>query len=183
MVRPLKDRYVAFNPETSYFKPRGVPMLDLEEVALTLDECEAMRLADLIGLSHAEAGQRMGVSRATFGRIIEKARKTVAEAIIKGKAIRIEGGKYRMVFEDRVFLCRRCRHCWQERPGTGRPEFCPACLRNDFQRVRADKLPSANAARAVKTKKIKGRGRSARRLEAEAMGADSKSGPKDRKQP
>jgi len=75
MGRPHKKRYVAFNPGVCYFKPRGIPMLELEETRLTIDEREALRLADLEGLSHEEAGQMMGVSRATFGRIIEQARK------------------------------------------------------------------------------------------------------------
>ena len=52
MVRPQKDRFVAFKPNTSYFKPRGIPMLDLDEVRLSVDEREAIRLSDLQGLSH-----------------------------------------------------------------------------------------------------------------------------------
>ena len=81
MVRPQKDRMVAFNPEISYFKPRGIPMIDLEEVCLTVDQREAIRLSDLLGMSHEDAGRRMGVSRATFGRIIQKARNAVADAL------------------------------------------------------------------------------------------------------
>ena len=62
MVRPQKNRMVAFNPEISYFKPRGIPMSDLEEVCLTVDQREAIRLSDLLGMSHEDAGRRMGVS-------------------------------------------------------------------------------------------------------------------------
>ena len=94
MVRPRKNRCVGFNPEISYFKPRGIPLVHLEEVCLTVDEREAIRLSDLLGMSHEEAGKHMGVSRATFGRIIQSARKTVADALIKGKAIRVAGGNY-----------------------------------------------------------------------------------------
>ena len=108
MVRPKKNRLVAFNPKINYFKPRGIPVLDLDEVCLTVDEREALRLADLDGLSHEESGQCMGVSRATFGRILHKARQTVADALINGKAIRIEGGNYKMVDEKRQFSCRKC---------------------------------------------------------------------------
>ncbi|HSM75288.1 MAG TPA: DUF134 domain-containing protein, partial [Desulfobacterales bacterium] len=79
MVRPQKNRIVAFNPSISYFKPRGIPMIELEEVQLTVDEREAIRLADLLGMSHEEAGRRMGVSRATFGRIVQNARRAVAD--------------------------------------------------------------------------------------------------------
>lgn len=94
MVRPRKNRTVGFNPEICYFKPRGIPLMQLEEVRLTIDEREAMRLSDLLDMSHEEAGQRMGVSRATFGRIIQRARKTVADALINGKAINVAGGNY-----------------------------------------------------------------------------------------
>ena len=104
MVRPKKDRLVGFNPKINYFKPRGIPVLDLDEVCLTVDEREAIRLADLLGMSHADAGERMGVSRATFGRIIQRARKVVADAIINGKAVRVEGGNYQLV-EKNENLC------------------------------------------------------------------------------
>ena len=83
MVRPRKDRMVDIDPRASYFKPRGIPMIDLQEVRLTIDELEALRLADLNGLSHEQAGKEMGVSRATFGRIVETARRIVADALIK----------------------------------------------------------------------------------------------------
>jgi len=135
MVRPQKHRMVAFNPDVSYFKPRGIPMVELEEVCLTVDEYEAIRLADLLNLSHEEAGHRMGVSRATFGRIVQRARETVADALINGKAINIEGGNYRLVADTRTFLCQGCRHTWDEPFGTGRPEACPSCSSDDFYRL------------------------------------------------
>jgi predicted DNA-binding protein (UPF0251 family) len=94
MVRPRKKRWVGFNPEIDYFKPRGIPLVHLEEVRLAVDEREAIRLSDLLDMSHEDAGKRMGVSRATFGRIIQRARKTVADALINGKAIRVAGGNY-----------------------------------------------------------------------------------------
>ena len=135
MVRPQKDRFVKFDPNISYFKPRGIPMQNLEEVRLAIDEGEAIRLADLLGLSHAEAGRRMGVSRATFGRIVQKARKTVADALINGKAINIEGGNFKMVDAARFFRCHHCHHHWEEPRGTGRPQACPQCGRAEFHRV------------------------------------------------
>jgi predicted DNA-binding protein (UPF0251 family) len=135
MVRPQKERKVAFNPEISYFKPRGIPMFDLDEVCLTVDQREAIRLSDLLGMSHEDAGRRMGVSRATFGRIIERARQTVADALINGKAINVEGGNYQLVDRVRTFYCQNCEHEWQEPMGTGRPEHCPTCKRIDFYRV------------------------------------------------
>lgn len=135
MVRPRKDRLVAFQPEVSYFKPRGIPMIELSEVRLTVDEREAIRLADMLGHSHAEAGALMGVSRATFGRIIQRARRIVADALISGKAIRVEGGNYRMVADTRRFHCPDCRHWWEEPAGTGRPPVCPHCGGQDFYRA------------------------------------------------
>ena len=74
------------------FKPAGIPGRFLEEVVLGLDGLEALRLAGLEGLYHEAAAARMGVSRATFGRIVEDARRRVAEALVEGKLLRIEGG-------------------------------------------------------------------------------------------
>jgi len=135
MVRPQKHRKVAYNPHVSYFKPRGIPMLDLEEVKLTVDEREAMRLSDLLGLSHEEAGRRMGVSRATFGRILQKGRRVVADALINGKAINVEGGNYRVVGGRRIFSCEQCRHQWEEKLGSGPPAECPNCGFERMHRV------------------------------------------------
>ena len=92
MPRPCCQRRVGFAPDATYFKPAGVPLRELEEVVLTLDELEALRLADLNGLYHDQAADQMKVSRATFGRIAEEARKKVADALIHGMALRIGGG-------------------------------------------------------------------------------------------
>lgn len=135
MVRPVINRKVGFNPEVSYFKPRGIPMCDLIEVHLKVDEREAIRLADLEGLSHEEGGLQMGVSRATFGRILRNARKIVADAMINGKAINVEGGHYEFVFKKRIFQCYSCNHEWEEAPGTGRPPGCPSCQDSDISRL------------------------------------------------
>ena len=135
MVRPQKNRIVSFSPDISYFKPQGVPLIDLEEIRLTVDEYEAIRLADLLDMSHEDAGRKMGVSRATFGRIIQRARKVVAEALINGKAIRIEGGSYKVVTEDRIFRCYNCDHKWEDPRGTGRPSGCPKCSHREFVRI------------------------------------------------
>jgi predicted DNA-binding protein (UPF0251 family) len=134
MVRPQKNRLVGFDPKINYFKPRGIPVVDLAEVCLTVDERESLRLADLLGLSHEAAGKRMGVSRATFGRIVQRARKIVADAIINGKAVRVEGGNYKMISRTRIFKCRACDHEWEEPFGTGRPKNCRDCGSEDFYR-------------------------------------------------
>ena len=94
MPRPKQERQVALNPEVTYFKPRGVPLMHLEEVCLPLEGLEALRLADLEGLSQAEAAASMGVSRHTFGRVLASARRNVAQALVGGRALRIEGGHW-----------------------------------------------------------------------------------------
>jgi predicted DNA-binding protein (UPF0251 family) len=135
LARPQKDRIVTCDPAISYFKPRGVPLRQLEEVRLTIDQMEALRLADLDDLSQEEAGLKMGVSRATFGRIIQRARKVVAEALIHGKAILLEGGNYQVKSANRLFACDSCGHQWEAACGSGRPAQCPGCGREDLHRV------------------------------------------------
>lgn len=78
------------------FKPAGIPARELEEVVVTLDELEAIRLADVEGLYQEAAAARMAVSRPTFGRILDGARRKVADALVRGKALRIEGGPVQM---------------------------------------------------------------------------------------
>lgn len=92
MPRPHCPRRVGFLPNATYFKPAGIPLRVLEEVTVTLDELEALRLADLLGLYQEQAAAEMGISRATFARIVESARRKVADALIAGKALRLEGG-------------------------------------------------------------------------------------------
>jgi predicted DNA-binding protein (UPF0251 family) len=91
--RPKKYRCVGCVPNACYFKPKGIPLLDLEEVALSLDELEALRLADCEGRYHEDAAREMKISRATFGRIVKEARRKAAEALTQGKALRIETPK------------------------------------------------------------------------------------------
>ena len=96
MSRPCKCRRIGVNPRINYFKPRGIPLDQLEESALTIDEFEAIRLADLDGLYQEEAAKKMDVSRQTFGNIIQSARKKIADALVHAKALRIEGGVVEM---------------------------------------------------------------------------------------
>jgi predicted DNA-binding protein (UPF0251 family) len=92
MPRPPKPRRVGRDPRAVHFKPQGVPLRSLGEVDLGRDELEALRLADMEGCSHEEVGAEMEVSRATAGRILAAARAKVAEALVRGLAIRISGG-------------------------------------------------------------------------------------------
>ena len=94
MPRPRHCRYVSATPRVDYFKPRGIPMTELEEVCLSVEELEALRLADMEGMTAIEAASRMRVSRHIFGRTLASARRSVATALCCGQALRIEGGTY-----------------------------------------------------------------------------------------
>jgi len=92
MPRPCNCRRVCCVPSVKYYKPRGIPLSALEQVNLTYDEYEAIRLADFEGLYQENAAQRMNISRQTFGRILESAHRKIADALVNGKALSIGGG-------------------------------------------------------------------------------------------
>lgn len=89
MVRPKLGRRISSNPNVIYFKPRGVPLSELEEITLKMDEFEAIKLKDLEKLDQIDCAKKMNVSQPTFNRILSSARKKIAEGIINGKAIKI----------------------------------------------------------------------------------------------
>lgn len=95
--RPRIMRRVWFHPGVTYFKPAGIRMASLEETILTMDEFEAIRMKDYEGLEQTDAAKKMGVSQPTFQRIYESARKKIADALVNGKAMRIEGGRFMMM--------------------------------------------------------------------------------------
>jgi uncharacterized protein len=132
MTRPCIFRNVYDTPRVSCFKPKGVPLSTLETVPLGLDELEAVRLADLEGLYQEEAAVKMGISRQTFGNIVESARKKIADALVHGKALMIEGGPVTVV--GREFSCRSCSHTWGVLCSEPRPESCPTCGSTEIQR-------------------------------------------------
>ncbi len=92
MSRPPCCRWISGKPWSTVFKPAGIPLSELQETVMTLDEFEALRLADLEGLYQEQAAAQMHISRPTFSRIIESARRKLADALVHGKALRIEGG-------------------------------------------------------------------------------------------
>jgi predicted DNA-binding protein (UPF0251 family)/predicted Fe-Mo cluster-binding NifX family protein len=94
MPRPIKCRCVAFLPGITYFKPAGIPLRELEENLITVDEIEAIRLKDIKDLDQEQSAVKMGISRATFQRILESARRKIADALLNGKAIKIQGGNF-----------------------------------------------------------------------------------------
>jgi predicted DNA-binding protein (UPF0251 family) len=128
MARPTKWRRVAFIPQVTYFKPVGIPLRMLEEVGLTVEELEAIRLKDVEGLQQEECAEKMHVSRPTFHRVLESARQKVADALINGKAVRIEGGNFAL--PNQSFRCRRDGYEWIvpfEAMAAGLPLACPRC--------------------------------------------------------
>jgi predicted DNA-binding protein (UPF0251 family) len=108
MARPVKWRRVEVIPQVAYFKPAGVPLRVLEDVALTVEEAEAIRLKDLEGLEQGECAERMHISRPTFHRVLQSARHKVADALINGKALRIQGGNFALPRQG--FRCREDGH-------------------------------------------------------------------------
>ena len=92
MTRPLKRRKVTAKPRAYYFKPRAVPLCELEEATLFLDEFQALKYAELDGKDQAAAAAAMKISRQTFGNILASARRKLADAVVNGKALKIEGG-------------------------------------------------------------------------------------------
>jgi predicted DNA-binding protein (UPF0251 family) len=133
MARPFKCRRVTYLPGVTFFKPAGIPLRSLEEVRLSLEEAEALRLKDLEGLEQEEGAEKMNVSRPTFQRVLASARKKIADALLNGKAIRIEGGNFEIAHSR--FRCER-GHEWEvETPTTVLPQFCPTCNTSEVQSV------------------------------------------------
>ncbi|MFH1802955.1 MAG: DUF134 domain-containing protein [archaeon] len=93
MPRPRLRRRICFNPAVTYFKPAGIPLKTLEEVTIKQDELEALRLNNLKGLSQEEAAEQMKISQPTLHRLLVEARKKVTDALVNGKAIKIENEK------------------------------------------------------------------------------------------
>lgn len=94
MVRPRKCRMVMREPNVTYFKPRGVPLRELDDVELTVEEFEAVRLKDYEGGEQVDVAKKIGISQPTLHRLLVSARKKIAEALVEGKAIMIKGGNY-----------------------------------------------------------------------------------------
>ncbi len=92
--RPRCMRSVSKIPDVDYFKPRGIPLVNLEIVVISVEELEAIRLVDFIGFEHEEAAGKMNVSRKTLWRDLKSGRKKVADALINGKVIEIKGGNF-----------------------------------------------------------------------------------------
>ena len=95
MPRPRIMRRVGFKPGVTQFRPAGRSFRD--ESLLTMDELESVRLNDYEELDQEKAAKKMGISQPTFHRLLLSARRKIADALVNGKAIRIQGGVYKMV--------------------------------------------------------------------------------------
>jgi predicted DNA-binding protein (UPF0251 family) len=134
MSRPVKLRYVAQLPNMGLFRPRGIPTNALQSVRLSVEEIESIRLKDLEGLEQEECAQKMRISRPTFHRVLESARKKLADALINGKAIQIEGGNFGL--PQSRFRCNNDGHEWDvpfETLANRVPISCPTCSSVNIQ--------------------------------------------------
>ncbi|MFH0876352.1 MAG: DUF134 domain-containing protein [archaeon] len=136
MVRPKKYRFIGREPSVDYFKPRGIPLTELEEVNLSCEEYEALRLREIENYDQVKAAELMNISQPTFSRVFDSAIKKITDAIINGKALKIEGGVFKLV--NRKFRCYSCNNEWEEVFGTGRPQKCPKCASTNFHRVNVE---------------------------------------------
>ncbi|MGM0365948.1 MAG: DUF134 domain-containing protein [Actinomycetota bacterium] len=131
MVKPRKKRNVMYPPKALYFKPQG-SMKQLPDVVLSVDEYEAIRLADYKNLKQEEAAARMNISRPTFTRLIESARQKIAQALVAGRAIKIEGGDF--IFLKNRARCARCGNVWETEADQAE-ENCPSCFSQNVEDV------------------------------------------------
>ncbi|GMN89627.1 DUF134 domain-containing protein [Francisella sciaenopsi] len=94
MPRPRIKRCIANEPSSLFYKPQAIRMKDLQQITLSYDQLEALRLADVENMKQANAAERMNISSSTFSRLIAEARYIVASALTKGWALKIEGGNF-----------------------------------------------------------------------------------------
>lgn len=134
MVRPRKNRFVWGNPISTSFRPGGVRISQSEYLTLSVDELEAIRLADFEGLYQEEAAKMMKISRQTFGRILQEAHRKIAESLVQGKLLRIEGGNY--VMSDGFFYCDDCGNRWVMESRDKIPIDCPECKNTSIRMIR-----------------------------------------------
>lgn len=134
MPRPCKTRRVVCGPQIMSFKPCGLPRDQLETIRLSVDELEAIRLADFEGLYQEEAAKAMNVSRQTFGNIVTKAHKKVAEFLLKSSFLTIEGGHVEL--QSCKLACTSCQNELTIPCGANIPETCPVCDNKTFYCVK-----------------------------------------------
>jgi predicted DNA-binding protein (UPF0251 family) len=134
MPRPWKTRYVQQEPRVTVFKPAGIPADGLAAIELGVDELEALRLADVEGHYQDAAAEQMGVSRATFARVLAAARTKVARALTEGAMLVVAGGPAAQAVMRR-FHCTACDATIELAFGSGRPDACPKCGQDSLVRM------------------------------------------------
>lgn len=152
MPRPKKCRRVGFVPKCHHFVPDDMVSDGEQEVVITIEEIEAIRLSDLEGLEQIDCAEKMGVSRGTFQRVINSSRRKIADALVNGKALRIEGGSYRRNMCR--FICRDCGHSWMGSDFELRAEGklkCTFCEGTEFDCKKEDNSCCKNCCRQDRT--------------------------------
>jgi predicted DNA-binding protein (UPF0251 family) len=149
--KPKKNRFVQQPPAVTYYKPQGIPLFQLEQVVLNVDEFEAIRLVDYEGLHLEDAARQLNVSRATCARIIDSAHRKIGTAFTHGHAIRIEGGSF--VLGKNRYYCRSCGSRWEIEMGDrtavdAASVACPSC-RSDRVQDLGKEIGFTNAASAA----------------------------------
>ncbi len=129
MPRPKSRRFIHEPPLFDSFKPVGVRARDLQDLEMSLDELEALRLADKEGLTQDEAAEMMSISRSTFSRLVESARKKSAEFLLDGRRLSIGGGPVH--FRQNRLRCRGCGRILASKIG-GEPAMCDVCGSHDL---------------------------------------------------
>ena len=124
--RPKCLRKVGEVPDVNYFKPRGIPLTQLEAVKLKVEELEAVKLVYYEDMKRENAADKMGVSRRTMDRELRSGLKKVIGALLFGKAIEIKGGYY-VGDGESVFQCLNGKHTWKAKTSEKKPEKCPQC--------------------------------------------------------
>lgn len=124
--RPKCLRNVEEVPDVNYFKPRGIPLTNLESTELKVEELEAIKLVHYDGMGREDAASRMGVSRRTLQRELKSGLKKIADGLINGKAIEIKGGYY-LAEDETVFRCLDDDHEWKALKNSEGARECPEC--------------------------------------------------------
>ncbi|MBD3252200.1 DUF134 domain-containing protein [Candidatus Pacearchaeota archaeon] len=96
MPRPRRIRRIFFQPDVTYFKPAGIPISHLNQITLSFDELEAIRLIDSEEMEQTKAAKKMKISQSTLSRLIKNGRKKLSDALTKGYSIKIQGGNFKM---------------------------------------------------------------------------------------
>ena len=130
MPNRRRNRKIESPPAMEGFKPFGIKMRNLDKVGLFFEEYEAIRLIDYENINQEEAASRMNVSRPTFTRVYKQARKTIAKAMVEGKAILIEGGTY---ISENYWV--RCNKCSKLTTAPNPLHSCPYCHSTELKGI------------------------------------------------